>query len=64
MDSGIIVVIVFTLFVVVAVTWLEISSRRKKAAQSQGAQSNTTVPPGRANAGRTTAPAHPSRHNK
>ena len=63
MDSGIIVVIVFTLFVVVAVTWLEIASRRKKAAQSQGAQPNAAVPPARANT-RRNAPAHPARHNK
>ena len=63
MDSGIIVVVVFTLFVVVAVTWLEISSRRKRAAQSNGAQANAAATQANAT-GKRAEPARPTRHNK
>ena len=63
MDSGIIVVIVLTLFVVVVVTWIEVSSRRKRAAQADGLQSNAAVPQANLTA-KQVEPARRARHNK
>ncbi len=63
MDSGIIVVIVFTLFVVIAVTWLELSSRRKKGAQPNGAQANAAATQANTSTKRAES-ARRARHNK